>query len=89
MLEAGDLLRMSEQQFRRCRDRHEEEGFKALRDRRIEKPYYFLTASEMRALIAIMSPRSAACWSSHISAYSPAARGRLKSETAAMSSARP
>ena len=38
MMEAGELLGMSERQFRRYRDRFEEEGLEGLRDRRIGKP---------------------------------------------------
>jgi hypothetical protein len=38
MLEAGELLGMSERQFRRYRDRYEEEGLDGLRDRRLGKP---------------------------------------------------
>ena len=38
MLEAGELLGMSERQFRRYRDRYEEEGEEGLRDRRLGKP---------------------------------------------------
>jgi transposase len=38
MLEAGEVLGMSERQFRRYRDRYEEEGLAALVDRRLGKP---------------------------------------------------
>jgi transposase len=38
MMEAGELLGMSERQFRRYRDRFEEEGLEGLRDRRLGKP---------------------------------------------------
>src|SRR3954454_19166548 len=38
MLEAGELLGVSERQFRRYRDRYEEEGLEGLRDRRLGKP---------------------------------------------------
>jgi transposase len=38
MMEAGELLGMSERQFRRYRDRYEEEGLDGLRDRRLGKP---------------------------------------------------
>ena len=38
MLEAGELLGMSERQFRRYRDRYEEEGLDGLLDRRLGKP---------------------------------------------------
>jgi transposase len=38
MLEAGELLGMSERQFRRYRDRYEEEGQAGLVDRRLGKP---------------------------------------------------
>jgi hypothetical protein len=38
MLEAGELLGMSERQFRRYRDRFEEEGEAGLTDRRLGKP---------------------------------------------------
>lgn len=38
MLEAGELLGMSERQFRRYRERYEEEGLDGLRDRRLGKP---------------------------------------------------
>src|SRR5688572_10439909 len=38
MLEAGELLGMSERQFRRYRDRHEEDGLEGLIDRRLGKP---------------------------------------------------
>jgi transposase len=37
MMEAGELLGMSERQFRRYRDRYEEEGMEGLRDRRLGK----------------------------------------------------
>ena len=37
MLEAGELLGMSERQFRRYRDRYEEAGEDGLRDRRLGK----------------------------------------------------
>jgi transposase len=37
MLEAGELLGMSERQFRRYRDRYEEAGLEGLRDRRLGK----------------------------------------------------
>jgi transposase len=38
MLEAGELLGVSERQFRRYRDRYEEYGMEGLRDRRLGKP---------------------------------------------------
>jgi hypothetical protein len=38
MMEAGELLGMSERQFRRYRERFEEEGEDGLRDRRLGKP---------------------------------------------------
>lgn len=38
MMEAGELLGMSERQFRRYRDRYEEEGLEGLLDRRLGKP---------------------------------------------------
>src|SRR6202022_1904890 len=38
MMEAGELLGMSERQFRRYRERYEEEGVEGLRDRRVGKP---------------------------------------------------
>ena len=38
MLEAGELLGMSERQFRRYRDRFEEDGLEGLVDRRLGKP---------------------------------------------------
>ena len=38
MMEAGELLGMSERQFRRYRDRYEEEGEDGLRDRRLGRP---------------------------------------------------
>ncbi len=38
MMEAGELLGMSERQFRRYRDRYEEEGVEGLVDRRLGKP---------------------------------------------------
>ena len=38
MMEAGELLGMSERQFRRYRDRYEEEGLEGLIDRRLGKP---------------------------------------------------
>jgi hypothetical protein len=38
MVEAGELLGMSERQFRRYRDRYEEEGVEGLLDRRLGKP---------------------------------------------------
>src|SRR3974377_2168533 len=38
MLEAGELLGMSERQFRRYRDRYEEDGIDGLLDRRLGKP---------------------------------------------------
>ena len=38
MLEAGEVLGMSERQFRRYRDRYEEEGLEGLVDRRLGKP---------------------------------------------------
>ncbi len=38
MMEAGELLGMSERQFRRYRDRFEEDGFEGLVDRRLGKP---------------------------------------------------
>jgi hypothetical protein len=37
-MEAGELLGMSERQFRRYRDRFEEEGEAGLLDRRLGKP---------------------------------------------------
>ena len=37
MMEAGELLGMSERQFRRYRDRYEEEGLEGLVDRRLGK----------------------------------------------------
>ena len=37
MQEAGELLGMSERQFRRYRDRYEEDGEDGLRDRRLGK----------------------------------------------------
>lgn len=38
MLEAGEVLGMSERQFRRYRDRYEEDGLEGLRDGRLGKP---------------------------------------------------
>lgn len=38
MLDAGELLGVSERQFRRYRDRYEEHGLEGLRDRRLGKP---------------------------------------------------
>jgi transposase len=38
MLEAGELLGVSERQFRRYRDRYEEDGLEGLADRRLGKP---------------------------------------------------
>src|ERR1700740_1039207 len=38
MMEAGELLGMSERQFRRYRERYEEEGAAGLLDRRLGKP---------------------------------------------------
>ena len=38
MLEAAEILGMSERQFRRYRDRYEEDGLDGLRDRRLGKP---------------------------------------------------
>ena len=38
MLEAGELLGMSERQFRRYRERYEEDGLAGLIDRRLGKP---------------------------------------------------
>ena len=38
MMEAGELLGMSERQFRRYRDRYEEDGVEGLVDRRLGKP---------------------------------------------------
>lgn len=38
MMEAGELLGMSERQFRRYRDRYEEDGLEGLIDRRLGKP---------------------------------------------------
>src|ERR1700741_127924 len=38
MMEAGELLGMSERQFRRYRDRYVEEGLEGLVDRRLGKP---------------------------------------------------
>src|SRR6202163_3018060 len=38
MLEAGELLGMSERQFCRYRDRYEEDGLEGLVDRRLGKP---------------------------------------------------
>lgn len=38
MMEAGELLGMSERQFRRYRDRYEEEGLEGLIDRRLGRP---------------------------------------------------
>jgi transposase len=38
MMEAGELLGMSERQFRRYRDRYEAEGLEGLRDRRLGRP---------------------------------------------------
>jgi nitronate monooxygenase len=38
VLDAGELLAISERQFRRYRDRHEEEELEGLRDRRLGKP---------------------------------------------------
>jgi transposase len=38
MMDAGELLGMSERQFRRYRDRYEEDGDDGLRDRRLGKP---------------------------------------------------
>jgi hypothetical protein len=38
MMEAGELLGMSERQFRRYRDRYEEDGVAGLSDARLGKP---------------------------------------------------
>ena len=38
MMEAGELLGMSERQFRRYRDRYEEDGLAGLIDQRVGKP---------------------------------------------------
>ena len=40
MMEAGELLGMSERQFRRYRGRFEEDGAEGLLDRRLGKPSY-------------------------------------------------
>ena len=38
MKDAGELLGVSERQFRRFRDRYEEDGEEGLRDRRLGRP---------------------------------------------------
>jgi hypothetical protein len=56
MLEAGELLGMSQRQFRRYRDRYEEDGVDGLLDRRLGKPSpkrVSLTASFARPICRI------------------------------------
>jgi hypothetical protein len=50
MLEAGELLGMSQRQFRRYRDRYEEEGVEGLVDGRLGRPSpKRVPATEVRA----------------------------------------
>ena len=51
MMEAGELLGMSERQFRRYRDRYEEEGLEGLVDRRLGKPSAKRVPSEAAQLM--------------------------------------
>jgi len=51
MMEAGELLGMSERQFRRYRDRYEEEGLDGLVDRRLGKPSAKRVPSEAAQLM--------------------------------------
>ena len=54
MLEAGELLGMSERQFRRYRDRYEEDGLEGLVDRRLGKPSpRRVPASEARLMLEL------------------------------------
>jgi transposase len=54
MTEAGELLGMSERQFRRYRDRFEEDGFEGLVDRRLGKPSpKRVPASERERMLAL------------------------------------
>jgi transposase len=54
MMEAGELLGLSERQFRRYRDRYEEDGAEGLRDRRLGKPSTKkVPAAEVSRLVAL------------------------------------
>ena len=54
MMEAGELLGMSERQFRRYRDRFEEEGLEGLVDGRLGKPSpKRVPASERERMLAL------------------------------------
>ena len=54
MMEAGELLGMSERQFRRYRDRYEEEGLEGLLDRRLGR----------QSVRRFRRESGSACWSS-------------------------
>jgi transposase len=54
MLEAGELLGVSERQFRRYRDRYEEDGLEGLVDRRLGKPSpHRVPATEGRRMLEL------------------------------------
>ena len=54
MLEAGELLGVSERQFRRYRDRYEEDGLEGLADRRLGKPSpKRVPARELRLMLSL------------------------------------
>jgi len=54
MLEAAEILGMSERQFRRYRDRYEEEGLEGLTDRRLGKPSpRRVPAAQARAMLEV------------------------------------
>jgi len=54
MLEAAEILGMSERQFRRYRDRYEEDGLAGLKDRRLGKPSpKRVPAAQTRAMLDV------------------------------------
>jgi len=58
MMEAGELLGMSERQFRRYRDRYEEDGLDGLVDRRLGKPSpQRVPARELRLMLDLYRDR--------------------------------
>jgi hypothetical protein len=58
MLEAGELLGMSERQFRRYRDRYEEDGLEGLIDRRLGQPSpKRVPVRELRLMLALYRDR--------------------------------
>jgi len=62
MLEAAEILGMSERQFRRYRDRYEEDGLEGLKDRRLGKPSPKRVPAEQTRAMLDLYKRSYSGW---------------------------